>query len=194
MASNVFEIPKILSQLPTDDESESAQSPKKMSRHKLVKGLDLDDELADYDGAEDDTYEEEMTPEDKGRGTHGESAYLTGCLIYERHIEHLRRGVADVRDTLGSDFPVTDQEIEKSLYYYYYDVDKTVNYLLSMKFVPLPVSISLTRQDQRTKKDKPSKTKANANTQGPTSTGKSCISIVYFHPARAGIRSGRICR
>ena len=81
-----------------------------MSRHKLVKGLDLHEELDDYDGAEDDTYEEELAPEDK---------------------EHLRRGTIEVRSTLGSDFPATDKEIEESLYYYYYDVRKTVNYLLS---------------------------------------------------------------
>ena len=83
-----------------------------MSRHKLVKSLDLEEELDDYDGAEDDTYEEdgELAPEDK---------------------EHLRRGTVEVRDTLGLDFPATDREIEDSLYYYYYDVQKTVHYLLS---------------------------------------------------------------
>jgi len=45
--------------------------------------------------------------------------------------EHLRRGTVDVRKTLGPDFPVSDQDIEDSLYYYYYDIQKTVNYLLS---------------------------------------------------------------
>lgn len=86
-----------------------------MSRHKLVKGLDLDEELNDYDGAEYDPYEDEeaaaeLAPEDK---------------------EHLRRGTVDVRNTLGLDFPATDKEIQDSLYYYYYDVEKTVQYLLS---------------------------------------------------------------
>ena len=83
-----------------------------MSRHKLVKGLDLAEELDVYDGADDDIDEEqeELAPEDK---------------------EHLRRGTTEVRSTLGSDFPATDKEIEDSLYYYYYDIQKTVNYLLS---------------------------------------------------------------
>ncbi len=45
--------------------------------------------------------------------------------------EYLRRCTVDVRKTLGSDFPVSDQDIENSLYYYYYDIQKTVNYLLS---------------------------------------------------------------
>ncbi len=83
-----------------------------MSRHKLVKALDLDEELDDYDGADYDAHgDEELAPEDK---------------------EHLRRGRVEVRSTLGPDFPATDQEIEDSLYYYYYDVQKTVHYLLSM--------------------------------------------------------------
>lgn len=46
-------------------------------------------------------------------------------------IEHLRRGTDEVRNILGADAPVTDKDIEESLYYYYYDVEKTVNYLLS---------------------------------------------------------------
>ena len=84
-----------------------------MSRHKLVKALDLDEELDDYDGADyDDQGDNELAPEDK---------------------EHLRRGLVEVRGTLGQDFPATDQEIEDSLYYYYYDVQKTVHYLLSMR-------------------------------------------------------------
>ncbi len=87
-------------------------STAEMSRHKLVKALDLDEELDDYDGAGyDGQGDEELTPEDK---------------------EHLRRATVEVRNTLGLDFPATDQEIEYSLYYYYYDVQKTVHYLLSM--------------------------------------------------------------
>lgn len=35
-----------------------------MSRHKLVKGLDLEEELGDYDG--DDADDEELAPEVKG--------------------------------------------------------------------------------------------------------------------------------
>ncbi len=45
--------------------------------------------------------------------------------------EQLREGTAKVRATLGTGVPVTDREIEESLWHYYYDVEKTVNYLLS---------------------------------------------------------------
>ena len=37
-----------------------------MSRHKLVKNLDLDEELNDFAGASDDDLEEDLSPEDKG--------------------------------------------------------------------------------------------------------------------------------
>lgn len=38
-----------------------------MSRHKLVKSLDYDEELEDYDGGAGDDFEEELTPEDRGK-------------------------------------------------------------------------------------------------------------------------------
>lgn len=37
-----------------------------MSRHKLVKALDLDDELDDFDGGAESDDGEEVTAEDKG--------------------------------------------------------------------------------------------------------------------------------
>lgn len=37
-----------------------------MSRHKLVKALDLDEELDDFDGGVDSDFEEEVSAEDKG--------------------------------------------------------------------------------------------------------------------------------
>ena len=59
-----------------------------MSRHKLVKGLDLNEELDDYDGAEDDTYEEEIAPEDKGDKelciSNGETSDKANCLCRNR--------------------------------------------------------------------------------------------------------------
>lgn len=37
-----------------------------MSRHKLFKTLDLDEELEDFDGAGDDNDADDLSPEDKG--------------------------------------------------------------------------------------------------------------------------------
>lgn len=47
--------------------------------------------------------------------------------------EQLHKGKIEVRSILGGEaILVTDAEIEESLWHYYYDVDKTVNYLRSM--------------------------------------------------------------
>ncbi len=37
-----------------------------MSRHKLVKALDLEDELDDFDGGAESDHDEEVSAEDKG--------------------------------------------------------------------------------------------------------------------------------
>lgn len=50
-------------------------------------------------------------------------------------VEKLREGTVTVRSVLGSDVSVTDEEIQESLWYYYYDVEKTVDYILSMDTV-----------------------------------------------------------
>ena len=47
--------------------------------------------------------------------------------------EQLRTGAIKVREILGDEVRVTDRAIEDSLWHYYYDVEKTVNYLLSEK-------------------------------------------------------------
>ena len=46
-------------------------------------------------------------------------------------VEQLRDGTARVRNVLGPDVAVSDREIQDSLWHYYYDVEKTVMYILS---------------------------------------------------------------
>ncbi|KAL2044964.1 hypothetical protein N7G274_002739 [Stereocaulon virgatum] len=80
-----------------------------MSRHKLVKALDLDEELDDFNGGAESDYDE-VSAGDR---------------------EQLRLGTIKVREMLGDESGITNQEIEDSLWHYYYDADKTVTYLLS---------------------------------------------------------------
>ncbi|RVD89605.1 uncharacterized protein DFL_000607 [Arthrobotrys flagrans] len=84
-----------------------------MSRHKIIRTMNLADELDDFDG-EDDYYEEEeegMSSADKARMADG-----------------LRR----VREVIGSDVPsLTDEKIEETLWYYYFDVERSITYLLN---------------------------------------------------------------
>ncbi|EWC46452.1 hypothetical protein DRE_04395 [Drechslerella stenobrocha 248] len=83
-----------------------------MSRHKNVRTMNLADELDDYDG---DYYEdgesEGISPEDKAKIADG-----------------LRR----VREVIGDDIPlITDDKIEETLWYYYFDIERSITYLLN---------------------------------------------------------------
>ncbi|KAL8757299.1 MAG: hypothetical protein Q9199_002325 [Rusavskia elegans] len=77
-----------------------------MSRHKLVKTMNLDDELDDFDGAD---FDHDYDGSEESR---------------------LQNGVREVKTILGPSVNVKEKSIEDSLWHYYYDVDKTVNYLL----------------------------------------------------------------
>lgn len=46
-----------------------------------------------------------------------------------------------MRQVLGPDFEASDQEIQESLWHYYYDVEKTTNYLLSVFFSIIPETV-----------------------------------------------------
>jgi elongation factor 1 alpha-like protein len=46
--------------------------------------------------------------------------------------EAMRQATVDVKAAIKDDFSATDEEIQESLWYYYFDVDKTVTYLQSM--------------------------------------------------------------
>ncbi|KAJ5051648.1 uncharacterized protein L3040_001423 [Drepanopeziza brunnea f. sp. 'multigermtubi'] len=84
-----------------------------MSRHKLVKNLDLDDELDDFDGGDDyaeDGAGEELSEEDQ---------------------EYMRAGTVAVRAELpGTASHVTEKQIHEALWHYFYDIQKTVDYLM----------------------------------------------------------------
>ncbi|KAH9210290.1 hypothetical protein DL95DRAFT_526392 [Leptodontidium sp. 2 PMI_412] len=85
-----------------------------MSRHKLVKNMDLDDEMDDYDGGEeyaDDGAGEELSEEDQ---------------------ENMRVGTIAVRAELPPTAThITDKQIQEALWHYYYDIEKSVGYLMN---------------------------------------------------------------
>jgi len=46
----------------------------------------------------------------------------------------MREGTNKVRDVLGHDIPsITDEKIQEALWHYYYDIEKSINYLLSLQ-------------------------------------------------------------
>ncbi|KAM3065216.1 hypothetical protein ACMFMF_011343 [Clarireedia jacksonii] len=89
-----------------------------MSRHKNVKNLDLDDELDDFDGGADYGYDEEDVAAD------GE--------LSEEDQEQMRLGTIKVREALPANASnITDKHIQEALWHYYYDVGKSVSYLVN---------------------------------------------------------------
>jgi elongation factor 1 alpha-like protein len=86
-----------------------------MSRHQAVRNMDYQDELDDYEGYSEE--EDELSPEDRAA---------------------MEQGKAAVQAALASSASkVTTSQIEEALWHYYYDVDKTVAYLIS-KFIDPP--------------------------------------------------------
>lgn len=140
-----------------------------MSRHKLVKNLDLDTELAVFDGGEENSEEDndygtfpynviygyvtnvwgylEISEEDKGPSL---LPSVSQCRRSETDsdTENLRLGTIQVRENLPEGpNRITDKQIQDSLWHYYYDVDKTVSYLVK-KYMTKPKEKKLTGGSQ----------------------------------------------
>ncbi|KAH8666764.1 P-loop containing nucleoside triphosphate hydrolase protein [Xylariales sp. PMI_506] len=90
-----------------------------MSRHQAYRNYDFENDLDEYDGGGD--LEEE--------GDEGLSA---------EDQEQMRLGTAEIRNILGSQASkITTAQMQEALWHYYYDVDKSVAYLVS-KFIDPP--------------------------------------------------------
>lgn len=119
-----------------------------MSRHRAFQNYDYENDLIEYDGDEYPEEEEnELSPEDKVQMAEGTS--------------EVRRVLADQADM------VTTQQIQDALWHYYYDVDKSVAYLINKFIDPAPL--------------KPAATKAKGQTlkQTPGSDGESLLGLAF---------------
>lgn len=86
-----------------------------MSRHQYIRNLDYQEAVDEYEGYSEE--EDELSPEDR---------------------ELMNKGTADVQAALGVEASrVTIAQIEEALWHYYYDVDKSVAYLIA-KFINPP--------------------------------------------------------
>lgn len=110
-----------------------------MSRHQAYRNYDYENDLDEYDGGEDGygEEEEELSPEDKGK-PRGSSHNLRRGRGAHRRTAQMEAGTAEVRSMLGAGASkVTKTQIQEALWHYYYDVDKSVAYLIS-KFIDPP--------------------------------------------------------
>ncbi|KAK2597707.1 hypothetical protein N8I77_012473 [Diaporthe amygdali] len=97
-----------------------------MSRHRMYQNYDYENDLDEFDGNElAEEEEEELSPEDKAQMT---------------------AATAEVKSMLGPQASkVTTQQIQESLWHYYYDVDKTIAYLISKYVDPTPKPAAKTK-------------------------------------------------
>lgn len=83
----------------------------------------------------------ELGEEDRGQfvrsgicnatATHCRTTKMFSNSRLTRAAEQMRLGTIAVRDAFGQDVPgITDKDIQEALWHYYYDLDKSVNYLL----------------------------------------------------------------
>ncbi|KAL8656937.1 MAG: hypothetical protein Q9226_002426 [Calogaya cf. arnoldii] len=87
--------------------------------------MNLDDELHDFDGAD---FDDDYDGSEESR---------------------LQNGVREVRTILGPSVNVSEKDIEDSLWHYYYDVDKAVNYLLPLEQQAPAVRITTSEKIQK---------------------------------------------
>ncbi|KAG4032684.1 hypothetical protein MFRU_006g01510 [Monilinia fructicola] len=105
-----------------------------MSRHKNFKTVDLDDwdpyeREDDYDYG----YDEEVTE------AADEDAEAPEDELSEEDRKQLRQGTIKVREILpASSSNITEKQIQDALWHYYYDVEKSVAYLLNIQTPKVP--------------------------------------------------------
>ncbi|KAM0331465.1 hypothetical protein ACHAQA_003141 [Verticillium albo-atrum] len=100
-----------------------------MSRHQAIRNLDFEEVLDEYDADDGELGADQLTPEDR---------------------EALAKGAEQVREALGTAAnSITTQQIHDALWYYYYDIEKTVDYLLK-KFIAPPTPKSEPKKPKET--------------------------------------------
>ena len=93
-------------------------------------------------------------------------------------IEQMAEGTAQVRSILGPEVSITDKDIEASLWHYYYDIEKTVTYLLSTSDLDYAENFSLHLPDQQSSSVAKKSRKA---TEGAVRTGKGGSAFLFPH-------------
>lgn len=106
-----------------------------MSRHQAYRNYDYENDLDEYDGEDD--HEEEgdvMSAEDKGTA----NAPTNACTVANGDVAQMEAATVEVRTSLGPQASkVTTAQIQESLWHTYYDVDKTVAFLIT-KYIDPP--------------------------------------------------------
>ncbi|CAM1506378.1 Fc.00g060190.m01.CDS01 [Cosmosporella sp. VM-42] len=89
-----------------------------MSRHRIVHTFDPNEIVSEFDGEDYGEEDDELSPEDRAA---------------------MASGTAEIRRALGTEAGrVTTEQIQEALWHYYYDIDKSVAYLMKTFIAPAP--------------------------------------------------------
>lgn len=92
-----------------------------MSRHRIVHTFDANEIVSEYDGDYEEEEEDELSPEDR---------------------QAMEQGTAQIQQALGTEASkVTKDQIQEALWHYYYDIDKSVTYLMKTFIAPAPKAV-----------------------------------------------------
>ncbi|KAI1493889.1 hypothetical protein F5X96DRAFT_676780 [Biscogniauxia mediterranea] len=106
-----------------------------MSRHQAYRNYDYENDLDEYAGEDYSEEEEELSPEDRIQ---------------------MDAGIAEIRAALGNaSSKVTTKQIEDALWHYYYDVDKSIAYLMSNYIAPSAPSSAKNATAKKSKTGEP---------------------------------------
>jgi len=99
-----------------------------MSRHRLVRQLDLDDYSYDDDEEDEEEYDEEYGDEEGEQAPPTLDEYLSSLKLSDGKVTELLGAVEQVRELIGGGH--ADAEVADALLYYKMDAHKTVNWFL----------------------------------------------------------------
>ena len=108
-----------------------------MSRHQAYRSYDYENDLDEFDGEEaygEEEDEEELSPEDKGTVFNITTTLQPPVKQSDTdpHSAQMEAGTIQVQDALGLQASkVTAAQIQEALWHYFYDVDKSVAYLVT---------------------------------------------------------------
>ncbi|KAK8098601.1 uncharacterized protein PG998_014087 [Apiospora kogelbergensis] len=108
-----------------------------MSRHQAYRNYDYENDLDEFDGEEaygEEEDEEELSPEDKGTVFNITTTLQPPVKQSDTdpHSAQMEAGTIQVQDALGLQASkVTAAQIQEALWHYFYDVDKSVAYLVT---------------------------------------------------------------
>ncbi|CAO3693728.1 unnamed protein product [Umbelopsis ramanniana] len=128
-----------------------------MSRHRNVRNLDIDNVLAEDDYSDEEVYDQ------------AEGGEIDLSEMSEEDRAAMDEGVAHIYSVIGDDTSVSLQTIQETLWYYYFDKEESVNFILD---TIAKQKIAQAKEASKAAASKASQTKSASKAAQPTAMSK----------------------